>query len=346
MGISIKRQMLLCAVGLLATLFCFSRWGHDPFSYSQQSDIYPRWVGSRELFLNGLDPYSDAVTHQIQLMYYGRPLALGEDRDQQRFAYPVYVAFLLLPTTLLPFKAVQALFVTFLALATVIGVILWLRTVGWPVSKSAVTVIVLLALLNPGTLRGLRLQQLGLLVAALLAAAAFFAVRGRLVTAGVCLGLATIKPQTMLLPLIWFLIWCVGDWVKRKPLALTFAGTVCALFLAGDLLLYGWLWEFVGGVIAYRRYAGYTGLEILFGRGYLAFLCAALVILWMVLRMWRHRTADADSPQFISQLGAVLAIQLFVMPGLFDFYNLVLLLPAIFILLKPKHEAISALAPA
>ena len=56
------------------------------------SDLYPRWVGARELLLNGRDPYSAEVAREIQTGYYGRPLdpsRVNDPRDQQGFAYPV-----------------------------------------------------------------------------------------------------------------------------------------------------------------------------------------------------------------------------------------------------------------
>ena len=347
MEVPIKRRVLIYAVVLIGTVACLSRWGHNPLHFGPRSDIYPPWFGSRELFLNGLDPYSETVAQQIQVMYYDRALAPGESRDEQRFAYPIYVSFLFAPTVRLPFREVQILFVICLALATAAGVYLWLRVVKWDISKWGIALILILTLCNPGTMRGLRLQQLGLLVAALLAAAAFSVANGRLVMAGTLLGFATIKPQTMFLPLMWLVIWCVGDWSKRKSLVIAFLGTTLSLCLAGELILPGWIPEFIQGMIAYRRYAGYTGLEILFGSKPFAALAAAFILWWMGLRMWRNRKVDADSPHFISQLSSILAVQLFIMPGMFDSYNLVLLLPGIFILLKPKSEpAISAHAAA
>src|SRR5882762_6564981 len=55
------------------------------------SDLYPRWLGARELLVNHRDPYSEDVTREIQVGYYGRPLdpARHEDpKDRQGFAYP------------------------------------------------------------------------------------------------------------------------------------------------------------------------------------------------------------------------------------------------------------------
>ena len=38
------------------------------------SDVYPRWLGARELLLHHRDPYSSDITREIQAGYYGRPL--------------------------------------------------------------------------------------------------------------------------------------------------------------------------------------------------------------------------------------------------------------------------------
>ena len=70
------------------------------------SDLYPRWLGSRELLLHGRNPYSPEVTRDIQAGYYGRvldPSRAEDPRDQQAFAYPLYVVFYLAPTIRVPF---------------------------------------------------------------------------------------------------------------------------------------------------------------------------------------------------------------------------------------------------
>src|ERR1700752_5105564 len=94
------------------------------------SDLYPRWLGARELLLHGRDPYSAELTRQIQSGYYGRPLDLGrpnDPHDQEAFAYPLYVVFVLAPTVKLPFSVGQELFRWLLAGLTVFSVFLWLR---------------------------------------------------------------------------------------------------------------------------------------------------------------------------------------------------------------------------
>ncbi|MGC2184185.1 MAG: hypothetical protein WA637_12965, partial [Terriglobales bacterium] len=103
------------------------------------SDLYPRWLGARELLLHGRDPYSPEVTREIQIGYYGRvldPSRPDDPKDQQGFAYPVYVAFLLAPTVRLPFAVVQRGFNYLLWLLTAASVPLWLRALHWRPSRS------------------------------------------------------------------------------------------------------------------------------------------------------------------------------------------------------------------
>jgi hypothetical protein len=56
------------------------------------SDLYPRWLGARELLLHHRNPYGDDIAIEIQKGYYGRvldPTRPGDPKDQQGFAYPV-----------------------------------------------------------------------------------------------------------------------------------------------------------------------------------------------------------------------------------------------------------------
>jgi len=45
------------------------------------SDLYPRWLGARELLLHGRDPYSPEITREIQRGYYGRELDSSRPND-------------------------------------------------------------------------------------------------------------------------------------------------------------------------------------------------------------------------------------------------------------------------
>src|SRR5215467_6282693 len=105
------------------------------------SDLYPRWLGARELLLHHRNPYSPEITREIQSGYYGRPLdptRPADPHDEQRFAYPVYVVFLLAPTIGLPFPVVATAFRWLLLLLTAGSALLWLRALRWKVSCNTI----------------------------------------------------------------------------------------------------------------------------------------------------------------------------------------------------------------
>ena len=174
------------------------------------SDLYPRWLGSRELLLHRRDPYSAEITREIQVGYYGRaldPARPNDPGDQEAFAYPVYVVFLLAPSIGLPFPAVQVIFRWTLAALTGISVLLWLRVVDWKPSGITALTLLALTLATFWVVQGIRLQQLTLLVAPMIAASVYFLIKNRQVPSGILLGLATVKPQIAMPLAAWLIMW-------------------------------------------------------------------------------------------------------------------------------------------
>ena len=228
------------------------------------SDLYPRWLGARELLLHHRNPYSKEITREIQIGYYGRALdpgRPGDPKDQQGFAYPVYVVFLLAPTVGLPFGPVAIAFKGLLVIATVGSVLLWLRVVRWKLTFGEGMIAMLLVLGSFSAVQGFKLQQLTLPVVALLAGACALLVSGHRFSSGTLLAVATIKPHLALPLASVLLLWTLSDWRRRQRLFWGF--TVAMLLLAGtsEILLPGWFGDFLLATGDYRRYAG--GLSIL-----------------------------------------------------------------------------------
>src|SRR5581483_11258682 len=250
------------------------------------SDLYPRWLGARELLLHHRDPYSADVTREIQIGYYSRPLdpsRPNDPKDQQAFAYPVYVVFLLAPTVTLPFLLVQKIFFWFFIGITAASVLLWMDALTWRVSLITKLLWITLTLSCFPAIQGIKLRQLTLLVAALLAAFAALLVRKHFVWAGILLAFATIKPQLAALPVVWLCIWVVGDWRTRQRALWSFAITIAVLVAAGEVLLPGWIGEFRSALGAYYHYTGGgnsvldVALSPIFGRITSALLVAAVL---------------------------------------------------------------------
>ncbi len=303
------------------------------------SDLYPRWLGARELLLHGRNPYGEEITREIQQGYYGRVLDAArpnDPKDRQGFAYPVYVVFLLAPVIGLPFREVQTFFYWLLLGLTAASVLWWLRVLRWRPGAMAVAGCIVLTLGCFPAVQGIKLQQLSLVVAALLAASAACVAGGLLFCGGALLALTTIKPQLAWPLVAWMLLWAVSDWPKRRRLVFGF-GLVMALLLGGaEVILPGWLRMFVSALGEYHRYTQnqsvlllpweYSGIFIGIAVCGCAWLC------------WRSRRLAAESFGLVTAL--VMALTVLVVP-MFAPYNQLLLLPAIFVLGRDRDVLLS-----
>jgi hypothetical protein len=298
------------------------------------SDLYPRWLGARELLVHHRDPYGPEVTREIQIGYYGRqldPTRPLDPKDQQGFAYPAYVVFLLAPTISVPFPAVQTGFRWLLLGLTAASILFWLRTFRWRPSSTTIAILIVLTLGSFQVLQGIKLQQLSLAVSGLIAGCALLLAEGYLVLAGILLAFATIKPQLVLPLAAWFLLWGFSDWSRRQNFIWGFASTLTILFLAAEHVLPGWMGRFRAAVTAYRQYNDGAGsvLDTLitpeWGRA-----LAALVIVALAVAAWKFRQASTDSSLFHLMIGLILATTVVIVPKAAP-YNQILLLPGILV---------------
>lgn len=299
------------------------------------SDLYPRWLGARELLMHGRDPYGADITREIQVGYYGRVIDSArpnDPEDQQAFAYPLYIVFLLAPTIALPFPVVQKIFFWLLVLLTAVSVPLWLRALRWRLSIAWQLACTLLVLGCFPAIQGLKLQQLTLLVAALVAASIYCIVRQRLVLAGGLLALSGIKPQLVVLIIASLCLWVFGNWKERQRLLWSFAAIMTMLVVGAEFLRPGWIREFRLAVAAYYRYTGggqsvlNVSLTPLWGKVVSAIFVGALFVV-----LWRYRHAASDSGEFCWAFSLVLAITLLIVP-MYAPYNQLLLVPGLLLI--------------
>lgn len=308
------------------------------------SDLYPRWLGARELLLHGRNPYSAEITREIQQGYYGRPLdpALPNDpKDRQGFAYPAYVVFLLAPTVRLPFDTVQTWFRWFLVALAAGSILLWRSVLRWKPSVGTAAIFIALMLGWLPMVQGIKLQQLTLLVAGLLAACGACLAGGWLLLAGALLALATIKPQLAWPLVLWLLFWAASDWRSRRRFIFGF-GLVMLLLVGGSqLLLPGSLRMFVEAIRQYHHYTqNQSVLAVLFGSIMGRILEASSVILCAVC-IWPVRKEPSTNQAFGRVFALALALTVLIVP-MFAPYNQVLLVPAILALFMSEaaHDPI------
>lgn len=307
------------------------------------SDLYPRWLGARELLLHGRNPYSAAVTREIQAGYYGRALVpsrpgdppTGDPKDQQAFAYPVYVVFWLAPILKLPFPAVQRAFLYLLAALTAASALLWLPMLRIRLSLIQKTIVAALTLGSLPALQGLKLQQLSLLVAGLITIAIFLLIHDYQMAAGVLLAWASMKPQLLALTLVWLGIWTLADLRRRYRWALSFVIAMAIQIAAAEWYLPHWIPQFLSAVREYRQYTEAISVaEVLTGRAF--GMLVEIVAFALLMRLcWRERGAPRDSESFAAITAVVSAFTVLLIPT-DSIYNQVLLIPAVLLLVRDR----------
>lgn len=304
------------------------------------SDLYPRWLGARELLRHRRNPYGADITREIQQGYYGRaldPANPNDPKDQQGFAYPVYVVFLLSPTVGLPFELVRNGFRVLLVLLAVADVFLWLRVLEWRLATKWKLVLIVLMLGWLPMVQGLKLQQLTLLATGLLAACGACLAAGWFALAGMLLALATIKPQLAGPLAVWLVIWALGAWKTRWRFLASFAVCMLVLLAGAQIVLPGWWAMFLEAVRQYRVYThGEALLVVLFG-GIVGRVLQLVALAACSVILWRWRREPSSSAEFGKSIGLVLALTLILLP-ITALYNQVLLAPAILLLLQRQDS--------
>jgi hypothetical protein len=305
---------------------------------AQMWDLYPRWVGTRELLLRRRNPYGPEVSHEIQMAFYGHIVTqdLSDTNhkpvDEQRFAYPVYVVFLMAPTMFSDFGKVSQWAPLVLGLLAAVCVPLSVDLLRWRLPWSVTAAITLFTVCSPQITQGMRHQQLSIIVGLSLVGGAWCVSRNHLAWAGAVLAWSTVKPQMAFFPLCFFLIWVLGDWCKRWRLMVSFLATLGILIGAGELILPGWIGYFAEAALAYRRYLPTTSvLRVALGDT-LGEILGTIILAGLLMFAWRNRRATASSPQFITVFCAFLIGTILGFPLFIPFNQVMLILPSILIL--------------
>ena len=339
----------------VSVLFCLAFWHWTKYVYipanaaevharklpvGNNSDLYPRWLGARELLLHGRDPYSAEITREIQMGFYGRPLDPNKEtdpRDKEAFAYPMWVVFLLAPTVTLPFKVVVEIFRWILISCIALSVPVWMYTMGFRLRPAIILSGVLLALSSFPSLVEYYQQNLVAILVFLVAAATACVVRNWLVLAGFLLALATMKPDTCVLLIAWFLLWAFSNWRERQRLVWSFAATTVLLVTMSEATLPHWIPRFVVAVRDYSTYATAPNILQLLFPSFLGILFSFLLLAFLFVLWFQWRTADATTLRFRWLLAWTCIVTLAVIPK-HAAYNQLLLIPPFLMLLSQFRD--------
>lgn len=313
--------------------------------YYYGGDLYPIWFTTRELLLHHRNPYTSEMTRDIQVGLFGRaldPRRPGDPPEHYRaFSYPLYTDVIGTPLTWLSFRQVQFALSLASPVLVAVGVWLWLVAFELRPSVAATTALSLLALTSYAALEAIFAQQPAILVGAALAAMGAALKRERYMLAGVCLALAAIKPQLMLLLAVWLMVWAVSDWGRRKTLIFGFVLTFAVLLGASQLVLPGWFFDWWTALKEYRQYTEPPLVQFVLGKWVGGVVELVLLALGAGL-CWQTRRAAAMSQEFALTLSLATAITIATLPTGGAVYDHILLLPAILWLYSGRDQVLRA----
>lgn len=272
-------------------------WGN--YNYTRKNpggnDFLVHWMGSRALLEEGVSPYSDEVAMRIQTFAYGRPARPGE--HELRVAYPLYSTFLFIPFALIKqFELARAAWMTLLELGLVGMVFLSLRLFRWRSSLWIVTILILFSLFWYHGLRPLINGNAVILVAVFLWGGLLALRNGADELAGVLFAFSTIKPQVVVVILVFIIAWALVQ--RRLRMLIWFFASLFLLVAGAALILPDWLIQNIREVIRYPSYnppgtpgSAFQAWWPTFGQR-LGWLLTILVVLTLLVEWWAARKAE------------------------------------------------------
>lgn len=199
------------------------------------SDFLPRWVGTRFFIKQGWSPYSEETSEEIHLLAFGRARP-PRGVEPVRFVYPFYSVLIFAPFAISSdWVAARALWMTVAEIGVLAIVAMGIALIQWRPSRFMFLVLALFSMLWFHSVKPV-LSGDPAVLAAVMITGALLAIRSEHdVLGGFLLGLATFKPQMVVLLVVFLLVWSAsrGRWVLFS----SFLATVAFLMGATSLLL-------------------------------------------------------------------------------------------------------------
>ena len=330
--------ILAIVIGLIVVVGLV--WANHRFVSQDQggNSFIAGWWGTRLYFTQGISPYSDEATAEIQKMVEQYGSASG--KETAMFVSPFYAFIFYTPVALTDdIVLARTAWMTILEVALAVLIAFSLVLSRWRISLPFLVIVVLFSIAWYYSLRPIASGDLSML-SALLVTGAFLTIQAdQDPVAGLLLALATIKPS-MVLPLaLLVLVWAISQ--RRWRLMWSFLASVALISAATSLLLPSWLPDYIrqlvelgkipqtntpGSLVAYWL----PGIGRQFG--------LALTAITILILLWEWRSAwGKDFRWFLWTASLTLALTaLSGLPYALD--NFIVLLPGFFLVLTVWDE--------
>ncbi len=301
--------------------------------YPGHNDFMSRWEGARSYWIDGLNPYGEQASLNIQERIYGRPASLNEDPGF--FAYPFYTVFIIAPLVLTDYAWASAFWMVLLEACLIGALVLQLNLLRWKPTPILLGVLLIYSIFDYFAWRGLVLGQPGLLVYALEIIAIWAYFRNRDALGGVALALSTLKPQMgfLIVPLLLLIALRYRRWRLVGAFAVTFGILAGAAFILQPSWLGDWLAQ-VG------NYSSYTALgspvwiitQYYLGLGTAGEWALNLPLIALMLWGWYAVIIQRKSERLLWTIALTLTVTHLIAPRTATPHYVVFMLPILFYL--------------
>jgi hypothetical protein len=328
----LRIQQIIFAGVVLALLAISTVFIHDYFTepYPGFNDFMSRWEGARSFVIDGLNPYGDEASLNIQEQIYGRPVVEGEDPGY--FAYPFYTIFMIWPLVYMSYAWASAIWMVLLAVCVIVSLLLLLDLFSWKPKIWLRALLIYWSLIFYFAGRGLILGQVGLVVYLLEMLTVWALIRNKDELAGVALALSTVKPQMAFLFVPFLLIWGLraGRWRFLGGFGVSFGVLMGLSFLMEP----SWLGDWIAQVRLYPSYTVASPVWILtqmyLGLGDTGEQIVTLALYGLLLWTWYGVVIQKHYDRFLWVVSLTLVITHLVAPRTATPHFLVFMLPLVF----------------
>lgn len=346
-----QTQILIGSLIIIAILIGATVLTHNMLTapYPGHNDFMSRWEGVRSYWIDGLNPYGEQASLNIQTRIYGRASLPNEDPGY--FAYPFYTTFLMLPLVFTDYAWASAIWMVVLAASLIGALIINLSILRWKPAPIMLGVLLLWVLIDYYAMRGLLLGQPGILVAFLEFLAIWAFLKKRDALGGFALALSTLKPQMgfLIVPFLLLVALSQRRWRYLASTTLTFGG----LMLASFLLQPTWLSDWLGQI---GNYSSYTALgspvwiitQHYLNLGNVGEFIAVIPLVFVMLWAWFQVIVRQKFDRFLWAAILTLTITHLIAPRTATPHYVVFTLPILFYLheiVKGRQTLIALLIP-
>src|SRR5260221_2322846 len=156
---------------MVAVFVLFLVWATYTFfthPYPGAVDFRQRWSAINDFWTQGLNPYSEEVTHRTEMGIFGHPADHSKNENPGDFIYPMYTVIVLGPLGILPYDVAEALWLILIGILLVLCFRAIVDLLSWrPPAWLMIVGMIWAVVFYPG-LRGLLLGQPGTFVACLI----------------------------------------------------------------------------------------------------------------------------------------------------------------------------------